>query len=180
MSTVQVITKVIYYAVDDNLSFHTYDNFDNAINFNPSKFIIRKNIGHNSFQSNAGDIWENYAATMEFLDRNGDSISSISENDWKFEMDHFGMTGGYSYTTMWVKFIDSFGFAGRETFSISIEGLIDAYKRFQNLNKFEGYKYAKLSIENDELSIENQTLKEKVNDLTLENTKLKSRFSAIS
>ncbi|WP_426670618.1 cell division protein ZapB [Mucilaginibacter sp. McL0603] len=180
MSTVQVITEVIYYTIDNSLNFHAYDNFGNTGNSDESKFIIRKNIGYNSFQSNAGDLWQNYAANMEFLDENGNSVSNISENDWKFEMDHFGMTGGYSYTTMWIKFTDSFGFSGRETFNISIEGFIDAYKRFQRLNKFDGYKYAKLSIENEELVVENSALKEKLNDLTLENIKLKSKLSAVS
>lgn len=180
MSTVKVVTKVFYYVVSNDLTYHTQEDVYDVVNSDEIKFIIKKSVGYSPFQSNAGDVWQNYAASMELLHPSGNSAPAILENEWKLEMDHFGMTGGYAYTTMWIKFTDTFGFSAKETFNISIEDFIKAYKRFQKLSQFEGYKYAKLFIEHEELVTENEILKEKIDILTSENVKLKSKLSTFS
>jgi hypothetical protein len=168
MANVEVITNVIYYSIQNDLTFHESSSFAEAAGSRNLKFILQKNTGYNPFETNSGSVIKNYAADMNLLNSDNTKLISIEENNWKMELSSFGLTAGYAYTTMWVTYTDSFGYSATETFGISVDGFTEAYKRFQRLNKVEGYKFAVLSIKNEDLIAENNKLSEKVAQLTQE------------
>lgn len=177
MANVQVITQQIYYAVKEDLSYAEYESAVKAQDNNDVKYIIQKNIGHNPFETNAGSIINNYAAELIILDHRANKLDKIQLNDWSFSFNGFGFEYGYSYTTMWVKYIDKFGYWATEKFTITIDGFLDSFRRFNELIKYDGYKFADMSIKYNNLKIENESLKNQIDSLSQEYNRLKAMLS---
>jgi hypothetical protein len=142
-------------------------------------FILKHIIGYNSLDTNNGGIIKNYASSLHIVSEHNDE-ENIKGNDWEMKLDRFGFTYGYSYTTMWVTFTDSFGYSGTETFGISAQGFVEAYKRFQQLIAYKGYRLATVSLEQDKFRDENKELEERIASITNENNTLRLRLSEMA
>ena len=181
MAPVKDVSKIKFFLVDDELKYEEFTDFS-SINVSPkTKFIIEQKIGTNPYPASNGQIWHNYASSLEMLTSSGEVIKTFNENDWSFSFSHFGMGSGYSYTHMWIKFVDKIGYANsEEKFDISIDGFLTAYRRFLELSEYDGYRYAKVATENVKLKQNLQQSKGKIKDLETELARLKNILSSVS
>lgn len=181
MAPVKDVKKIKYFAIREDLTYTEFNDLVQTDLDSKRKFLIMQKTGTNPYPASNGDIWHNYACSLEMIDSLGNNISHYEEEGWKLEFSHFGMTSGYSYTNMWIKFTDRFGFSNsEEKFDISIDGFLYAYARFLKLIKYDGYKYAKLAIENIELKTELEIFKANVLKAEAENKFLKEKLSSFS
>jgi hypothetical protein len=180
MAGVRNVTSIKFFAVNSDLTYFEGDSLE-KVSSAGSKWIIKQQIGNNPFTANSGQTWGNFASIMEFVDKEGNIQNYIEENGWKFGFSRFGMRGGYGYTDMWIEFIDKIGLSNsQESFDISIDGFLTAYKRFRQLNVYDGYKYGSLAVENTSLKQQISEATKKVGFLEAENTRLKNLLSSIS
>lgn len=178
MSEVEVIDKIVYYSILEDLTYKEYQNFEAAKAVKPSKFILKQIIGYIPFGT--ADGRRNYASTMHLINLDETDIELVEQNDWKFKINSCAVAGGYAFTVMYIDYTDSFGNTNQEGFNISIDGFVKAYRQFERLNKYKEYKLAKVAIENEDLKIENQSQKALITTLTSENKELKERLSELA
>ena len=180
MPDVQVVTGIDYYSIDNNLLFEKHSSFTEAKNSPNLKFILKHVIGYNPMETNNYGTIKNYASSLHLLNDSELEYDTVTENDWKLKIRGFGLTHGYAYHIMWINFVDSFGFSQEENFGISVQSWIEAYKRFQLLNTYKGYKLATVSVDNATLKAEIQILKQELDKLSDENKQLKSHLSQMA
>jgi hypothetical protein len=180
MPAIDTVTITKFYTIESDLEYSEVNSFESAV-AKESKFIIRQEIGNNPYYAADGKVVRFYASTLELLDKDGKVIKFLEENDWKFSFSRFGQRSGNSFTDMWIKYTDKFGFENSlESFEISIEGFISAYKRFNELNTYDGYRFAKVATENSDLKKQVLDLNTKVTALEADNTRLKTILSSMS
>lgn len=180
MAEVKVINKIVYYSIKEDLTYKEHQNFEAAKEVLNLKYILKQVIGSIPFELTSGSFIQNYASTMHLLDLNGIEIEDIEQNGWRFKINGCGVSVGYAFNVMYIAYTDTFGNVKEENFSISVDGFIKAYKQFERLDKYQGYKLAKVSIENEDLRLETQSQKELIATLSAENRKLKEQLSELA
>lgn len=181
MTEGQFITRECYYVISKDLTYKRISDIKAAKKVNDLKYLLKHSIGLEEFTTHFGKENRIEIAKLALLDIEGQVIEEIKEGDWIFRVKGFGHPyGKFSYSTMWVTFIDAIGNSQTEQFGISLEEFIRAYKRFQKLNRFKEYTHAMLAIQNEELIAHNQSLHEQIDSLTKERDSLKHRLSSIA
>lgn len=117
---------------------------------------------------------------ISIINSDGELANDLTSNDWHFNIHSMASGYGYYKSTQGfkAKFIDSFeNEISTEIFYQSVQGFLSAYERFLKLSAHKGYKVAVVELEKEQLTLENNNLKQEIVDLKAEIAKLRDRIA---
>ena len=166
------IKKTVWVAVDDNFEFSEHDSMEAAVATTPYVLFLEQE----GTWRNGG--YNNYAYNAELYNKEGLKVDGVAMNNWRLSELAICRDGFYIQSIRF-SIIDPWGLTKERYFGNSRPGIISAFVFLRAASKYYSWSeyYQEDPVEKERTAI--YLLEQKVEELKVENERLKSKMEAI-